>query len=108
MKLEELYISHNALTRIENLAPNLKNLDISSNAIEKLENIGHLTGLVELWASNNKFDSFQDIETMCGDKKYLETVYFEGNPVQKLNETTYRNKIRMCVGQVKQIDANYI
>ena len=106
--LEELYVSHNAITSISGLEsnPKLRVLDISNNQISKLENLSHLTHLEEFWASSNQFSSFQEVEKELADKAELETVYFEGNPLQTQGPAVYRNKIRLTLPQVQQIDAS--
>lgn len=109
--LEEIYISHNGLTRIEGLekSPKLRVLDISANQITKLENLSHLENLEELWASSNRFESFDDITKELGHIKTLQTVYFEFNPIQRKNLVTYPNKVRLALGpSLRQIDANYL
>jgi protein phosphatase 1 regulatory subunit 7 len=107
----------------------LRTLDIASNRISKLENIEHLNFLEEFWvwtslmnnyvqivlihslyfyqANSNLLptETFADLETQLKDKPRLETVYLEGNPMQKENRATYRNKIRLALPQIKQIDA---
>lgn len=40
------------------------------------------------------------------DKEELETVYFEGNPLQRAQPALYRNKVRLALPQVVQIDAS--
>ncbi|KAJ3394835.1 hypothetical protein HDU92_006501 [Lobulomyces angularis] len=107
--LEELYISHNNLTKIENLGCNLnlRVLDVGNNFILKLEGLKSLVKLEELWASYNKLESFKEIEEELGDKMHLHTVYFEGNPLERLNKATYRNKIKLSLKSIKQIDATY-
>lgn len=106
--LEELYISHNALTCISDLEHNhnLRVLDVSNNQIQHLTNLQHLNHLEELWASNNLLESFQEVDRELGDKKELNTVYFEGNPLQTKNPVMYRNKIRLALPQIMQIDAS--
>ncbi|EEH11319.1 phosphatase PP1 regulatory subunit sds22 [Histoplasma capsulatum G186AR] len=108
--LEELYVSHNAITAISGLEnnTNLRVLDISSNQISKLENISHLSHLEEFWASNNQLASFDEVERELGDKKELKTVYFEGNPLQTASSVLYRNKVRLALPQIQQIDATYL
>merc|ERR1711939_698971 len=110
--LEELYVSHNGITEItpSALANNtkLRVLDISSNQISHLENIGHLKGLEELWASSNKLADFREVERELADKENLETVYFEMNPLQLTGPAVYRNKVRLALPQVKQIDASFV
>lgn len=43
---------------------------------------------------------------MLGDKKKLTTVYFEGNGLQLRAPALYRNKVRLALPQVMQIDAS--
>ncbi|KAJ2893655.1 hypothetical protein MKZ38_008381 [Zalerion maritima] len=106
--LEELYISHNALESLEGLEGNkkLKILDISNNQVTSLKGLGGLEELEEVWASYNQLADFNDIETHLADKKELNTVYFEGNPLQLRGPTLYRNKVRLALPQVRQIDAS--
>lgn len=81
-------------------------LDISNNLIEHLTGLkGEVPELEELWASSNKLESFEEIERELGDKEKLETVYFEGNPLQRMAGVTYRNKVRLALPRIKQIDA---
>jgi protein phosphatase 1 regulatory subunit 7 len=106
--LEELYVSHNAITAISGLEsnPKLRVLDISNNQISKLENLSHLTHLEEFWASSNQLSSFQEVENELADKAELATVYFEGNLLQTRGPAVYRNKVRLALPQVQQIDAS--
>ncbi|MCJ1384746.1 Protein phosphatase 1 regulatory subunit sds22 [Xylographa soralifera] len=108
--LTEIYISHNSLSSIsglENLRF-LRVLDISNNMIANLTNVKHLNSLEELWASNNQLSSFIEVVEELADKQELTTVYFEGNPLQVQNPVLYRNKIRLALPQVKQIDATFV
>ncbi|KAF4589411.1 Protein phosphatase 1 regulatory subunit SDS22 [Ophiocordyceps camponoti-floridani] len=108
--LEELYISHNALESLEGLEGNkkLKILDISNNQVSSLSGLASLTELEELWASYNKLADLADVESVLKDKQHLTTVYFEGNPLQLRGPTLYRNKVRLALPQVRQIDATYV
>ncbi|KAL8834343.1 MAG: hypothetical protein Q9170_003798 [Blastenia crenularia] len=108
--LEELYVSHNALTELSGLDQNskLRVLDISSNQISRLANLEHLDHLEELWASSNQLSSFEEVEKQLADKEELNTVYFEGNPLQTKNPTLYRNKVRLALPQINQIDATFV
>lgn len=109
--LQELYISHNGISELSGLLPlrQLKVLDISNNKITKLSHISHLSHLTELWASNNLIDSFDDLYRECHDLENLETVYFEGNPIQKTGGTAYRMKVKLAMSpSLKQIDANIL
>jgi protein phosphatase 1 regulatory subunit 7 len=49
---------------------------------------------------------FNEIEKELRDKEELETVYFEGNPLQRSQPALYRNKVRLALPQVVQIDAS--
>lgn len=106
--LEELYISHNALSAISGLEKNLKLrvLDISNNTVSSLAGLAHLTELEELWASYNGIGDFGEVERELADKKALTTVYFEGNPLQLKQPALYRNKVRLTLPQIQQIDAS--
>lgn len=106
--LEELHISHNGITAITGLENNiqLRVLDISQNPISHLQNLSHLTHLEELWASNCRIGDFAEVERELGGKQDLTTVYFEGNPLQLNGPAVYRNKVRLALPQVKQIDAS--
>ncbi|WBW73562.1 serine/threonine protein phosphatase PP1 regulatory subunit Sds22 [Schizosaccharomyces osmophilus] len=105
--LRELYISHNGLTSFEGIEvlENLQVLDVSNNYIKHLSHLKGLKNLQEFWASSNEFDSFQEIEDELSGLEKLETVYFEGNPLQKSNPALYRNKVRLCLPNLLQIDA---
>lgn len=106
--LEELYLSHNAVTDLSGLESNttLRVLDFSNNQISHLEHLSTLVNLEELWASNNQLASFEEVERELKDKEKLQTVYFEGNPLQKSGPAVYRNKVRLALPQIVQIDAS--
>jgi len=108
--LEELYVSHNAITAISGLESNkkLRVLDISNNRITHLENMTHLAELEDFWASANGLSDFREVERELKDKENLETVYFEANPLQLQGPAVYRNKVRLILPQVKQIDATFV
>ncbi|KAI9817185.1 MAG: hypothetical protein M1827_001297 [Pycnora praestabilis] len=110
VNLEEFYVSHNALTEISGLDNNcqLRILDISNNQISHLTNLKHLIHLEEVWGSNNQISSFDEVEKELMDKKELNTVYFEGNPLQIKNPVMYRNKVRLALPQIQQIDATFV
>ncbi|KAF2845512.1 L domain-like protein [Plenodomus tracheiphilus IPT5] len=106
--LEELHISHNILTSLSGLSANinLRVIDISANPIEHLSGLHGLLHLQEFWASNCKLSDFAEVERELRDKQELETVYFEGNPLQRQQPALYRNKIRLALPRVVQIDAS--
>ncbi|KAL9050159.1 MAG: hypothetical protein Q9162_006793 [Coniocarpon cinnabarinum] len=109
-RLKELYISHNALESLEPLAScaKLTLIDASSNPIKSVKGLKPLEDLEELWTSDCQIDSFEEIEDQLRDKSKLTTVYFEGNPVQTRQRALYRNKIKIALPQVIQVDATYV
>ncbi|TGJ84513.1 hypothetical protein E0Z10_g4225 [Xylaria hypoxylon] len=109
-QLEELYVSHNALETLEGLDgnPNLMVLDISNNTVKSFKGLGGLEKLKEVWASYNQISDFADVERELADKKDLSTVYLEGNPLQLRQPALYRNKVRLALPQLTQIDATYV
>jgi protein phosphatase 1 regulatory subunit 7 len=106
--LEELYLSHNAITDLTGLENNtaLRVLDFSNNQVSHLEHLSSLKNLEELWASNNQLSSFDEVERELKDKESLQTVYFEGNPLQMNGPAVYRNKVKLALPQIVQIDAS--
>ncbi|KAF3913992.1 Internalin-A [Orbilia brochopaga] len=106
--LKELYVSHNAIVDLSGLGntPNIEILDVTHNELKSIKGIEHLVHLAEFWASENEISSFQEVEEVLKDKQELETVYFEANPLQKVSPATYRNKVRLALPQIKQIDAS--
>ena len=87
-------------------AINLKIIDVSNNPITSLVGLEPLVNLEELWASNCKLDSFEEISRVLGDKQKLETVYLEGNPLETRQRALYRNKVKLALPQVRQVDAS--
>jgi len=83
-------------------------LDISNNQVASLKGLKHLADLEELWASYNQVGEFKELEDELRDMGNLNTVYFEGNPLQLKNPTLYRNKVRLTLPQVMQIDATFV
>uniref|UniRef100_A0A8H7N7F3 U2A'/phosphoprotein 32 family A C-terminal domain-containing protein n=1 Tax=Bionectria ochroleuca TaxID=29856 RepID=A0A8H7N7F3_BIOOC len=88
--------------------PKLRVLDISNNKVSSLKGLGGLKELEEVWASYNLIADFGDVEKELKDKENLNTVYFEGNPLQLRGPALYRNKVRLALPQVKQIDATFV
>lgn len=111
VNLEELYLSHNGIEKIEGLenCTKLQVLDVTRNRLTHLDNLLHLTQLTDFWCSYNKISSFENIGQQLGKLPELETVYFEGNPVQTDNPTAYRRKLTLYLGpSLQKIDATYI
>ncbi len=98
------------MTEISGLDHNLKlrTLEISNNQIKHLTNLNHLQNLEELWASSNLLLSFDEVDRELRDKEKLTTVYFEANPMQFENPALYRNKVRLALPQIQQVDASML
>ncbi|KAI5474175.1 protein phosphatase 1 regulatory subunit 7 [Pseudohyphozyma bogoriensis] len=109
-ELEELYLSHNGLTTLEGLSGNSKltTLDIGHNKITSVptEELAHVPLLEEFWANNNLITTLPALPPSTHPN--LETIYLEGNPVEKELATAYRRKIMLESPQVNQIDAVYV
>lgn len=84
----------------------LRVLDVSNNTLTSFAGTEHLAALEEVWASYNRVADFADVERCLRDKQHLETVYLEGNPLQLRGPALYRNKVRLALPQVQQIDAS--
>lgn len=111
VNLEELYVSHNGIEKIEGLENNhkLKVLDVTLNRLIKLEGLAHLKLLTDFWCSYNKISSYEEVNQELGKLPELDTVYFEGNPLQLTNPTAYRRKLRLNLGpSLTKIDATYV
>lgn len=109
--LEELYLSHNGIAKIENLDnnKNLQVLDMTSNKLTSLDNLNHLNKLTDFWCSYNQVSSFEEVRKELGSLPELDTVYFEGNPLQRESPTAYRRKLRLNLGpSLTKIDATYV
>ncbi|KAG7116762.1 Protein phosphatase 1 regulatory subunit SDS22 like protein [Verticillium longisporum] len=50
----------------------------------------------------------ENVERELRDKAALTTVYFEGNPLQLRGPAVYRNKVRLALPQLSQIDATFV
>lgn len=107
LTLEELYLSHNAITA-EGLGglslefPKLSTLDISRNRLTNTIPLAHLTSVEDLWLSGNEIKDYQSIETL-GNLENLDCVYLEYNPID--DDFEYRKKIKQIMPSLNQIDA---
>jgi protein phosphatase 1 regulatory subunit 7 len=111
--LEELFLSHNAIT-VEGasipsgLGQNFQQLsivDLCRNRLITCQPFAHLHTLEELWVSGNKIATFADVQPLQ-QITGLETIYLEYNPIQE--DPLYRKKLAELLPSLKQIDANMI
>jgi len=110
--LEELYVAHNGITSLAGLENNTKlnTLDITGNRVESLEGIAHLSEMNQFWASDNQIKDINHLDLYLGPKLMpkLETIYLEGNPVQRSEGASYRRKVILALPQISQLDATYV
>ncbi|GJS83953.1 protein phosphatase 1 regulatory inhibitor subunit PPP1R7 [Tanacetum coccineum] len=104
--LEELYLSHNGIAKMEGLSTlaNLRVLDVSSNKLAAVEDIEMLTCLEDLWFNDNQLASLDGIaEAVSGSREKLTTIYLEHNPCAKLSN--YVTALREIFPNIEQIDS---
>lgn len=107
INLEELYLSHNGISKMEGLSTlvNLKVLDVSSNKLTAISGIENLTRLEDLWLNDNQIASLDGIDAVvAGSKGTLTTIYLEHNPCAK--DPSYINILRRSFPNLQQIDSN--
>ncbi|KAI9119109.1 hypothetical protein K1719_009784 [Acacia pycnantha] len=105
--LEELYLSHNGISKMEGLSSlvNLRLLDVSSNKLTSVDDIQNLTQLEDLWLNDNQIESLQAIiEAVAGSTEKLTTIYLENNPCAKSPD--YLATLRQTFPNIQQIDSN--
>jgi protein phosphatase 1 regulatory subunit 7 len=102
--LEELYVSHNKLKKLQPLLlQRLRILDICHNSIGSLREVSlsnegnGLRCLEELWASGN---CISDIKELDAIPKTVQCVYLDGNGLPE----QYKTKLRWMMPGLKQID----
>ena len=66
-----------------------------------MTHFSHLSGLTDLWFSENLVSDFGEVESLKGVK--LETIYLEHNPVA--TDGDYRKKVKSLLPTLIQIDA---
>ena len=61
-------------------------------------------------ANDNQVPDISDLEKELGKENCpkLETVYLEGNPLQKAEGSAYRRKVKLALPQLSQIDATFV
>ncbi|KAJ6995444.1 hypothetical protein NC653_018035 [Populus alba x Populus x berolinensis] len=105
--LEELYLSHNGIAKMEGLSTlaNLHVLDVSSNKLTSLDDIQNLTQLEDLWLNDNQIESLKGVaEAVVSSREKLTTIYLENNPCAK--STNYTAFLREFFPNIEQIDSN--
>ena len=103
--LEELYLSHNGIGRLEGLAPltRLKVLDVSSNRVAVVEGLGTLTRLEDLWLNDNAIATLDGLErALAAQRASLTTVYLSGNPCARAEG--YRGALLALLPNLAQLD----
>lgn len=104
--LEELYLSHNGIFKMEGLAGlrNLRILDVSSNKITALEDVAGLARLEDLWLNDNQIASLEGIENaVAGARNSLTTIYVERNAC--VNDARYVQKLKAIFPNLQQVDS---
>ncbi|CAN1288375.1 Protein phosphatase 1 regulatory inhibitor subunit PPP1R7 homolog [Linum perenne] len=90
VSLEELYLSHNGIEKMEGLSTlvNLRVLDVSSNKLSSVDDIQNLTKLEDLWLNDNRIESLGGInDAVAGSREKLTTIYLENNPCVRFPTT---------------------
>ncbi|KAM3338516.1 protein phosphatase 1 regulatory inhibitor subunit PPP1R7 isoform X1 [Capsicum galapagoense] len=104
--LEELYLSHNGIAKMEGLSTlvNLRVLDVSANKLTEINDIENLTKLEDLWLNDNNIASLEGLaKAIAGAREKLTTIYLERNPcVQSPN---YTSTLRHIFPNIEQIDS---
>ncbi|KAJ4708514.1 protein phosphatase 1 regulatory subunit pprA [Melia azedarach] len=105
--LEELYLSHNGIAKMEGLSTlvNLRVLDVSSNKLTSVDDIQNLTRLEDLWLNDNQLESLEGVaEAVTGSRESLTTIYLENNPCAK--SSNYSATLRQNFPNIQQIDSD--
>lgn len=104
--LEELYLSHNGISKMEGLSTlaSLRVLDVSSNKLTSIDDIERLTRLEDLWLNDNQIASLEGMaEAVSGSREKLTTIYLEHNPCAK--SPNYTTTLREIFPNIQQIDS---
>ncbi|KAK9130999.1 hypothetical protein Sjap_011486 [Stephania japonica] len=105
--LEEIYLSHNGISKMEGLSTllNLRVLDVSSNKLTAVDDIETLTKLEDLWLNDNQIASLDGLDmALAGSRNHLTTIYLERNPCA--NTSNYSIMLRQFFPNLEQIDSN--
>ncbi|PHT54104.1 hypothetical protein CQW23_08566 [Capsicum baccatum] len=104
--LEELYLSHNGIAKMEGLSTlvNLRVLDVSANRLTEINDIENLTKLEDLWLNDNNIASLEGLaEAIAGAREKLTTIYLERNPCAQ--SPNYTSTLRHIFPNIEQIDS---
>ncbi|XP_020593923.1 protein phosphatase 1 regulatory subunit pprA [Phalaenopsis equestris] len=105
--LEELYLSHNGIAKMEGLSTlqNLRVLDLASNKLTAINDIEKLNRLEDLWLNDNQIPSLEGIDfAVAGSKEKLTTIYLEHNPCA--NSPNYSATLKRIFPKLQQIDSD--
>lgn len=104
--LEELYLSHNGIAKMEGLGSllNLCILDLSSNKLTCIDDIARLPRLEDLWLNDNQIASLEGIEdAVAKSRSTLTTIYVERNPCA--SEAGYTAMLKALFPNLQQVDS---
>ncbi|KAK3024914.1 hypothetical protein RJ639_043229 [Escallonia herrerae] len=104
--VEELYLSHNGISKMEGLSTlvNLRVLDVSANKLTAVNGIENLNKLEDLWLNDNQISSLEGLsEAVAGSREKLTTIYLEHNPCAK--SPNYITTLRQIFPKIEQIDS---
>ncbi|PHT54430.1 hypothetical protein CQW23_08892 [Capsicum baccatum] len=104
--LEELYLSHNGIAKMEGLSTlvNLRVLDVSANKLTEINDIENLTKLEDLWLNDNNIASLEGLaKAIAGAREKLTTIYLERNPCAQ--SPNYTSTLRHIFPNIEQIDS---
>lgn len=106
--LQEVYLSENGVSKIENLPlHSVHLLDLSFNPIESINesviNATNMPELEEFWLTDGKINDWAEVQKFSVFEKTLRTIYIERNPIEQ--DKRYRDKVYMYLPFVTQIDS---